>query len=312
MPNAPRTAKPKRLSNSNSYQRKNYRYSAYDKNDIIYSRQWKNCKSAYLDDNPICQRCIYHNNVSKNSVINLSVHHIRMRNKYKDLAFDHDNLLTLCNACHNYFSSLETSGREATAIEQAQKVKTNIGIEKKFIAICGNVNTGKSGLMHHIKLNYGNVNIMAIDDYRRKYSDRTEQGEMIAQSHFINDLKKYNSGVIVCIGYGILWQSIKPYIKASILLECSTKLSLERFENTKEKVPLPDSWFKQTSIKESINAIKLYQDNQQYDIRINTDHCENTSDYSKILDKCKHITDMIKSDKSDNLEGLSGGRGVKK
>ena len=120
MPNRPPKAKPKRNKNIN---KKPFRYSQYSKDDIIYSRHWKNLRQSYLARYPICQRCIYFNKVTDLSTKKLSVHHIKMRNVYKDLALCESNLLSLCKMCHNYYSMLEANERYKESIDQGTKVK---------------------------------------------------------------------------------------------------------------------------------------------------------------------------------------------
>ena len=119
MPNLP----PRASTKTKGKRSKPFRYSQYDKNDIIYSRQWKKLRECYLSQYPVCQRCIYYENTTAQSLIRISVHHIKMRNVYKDLTMCESNLLALCEKCHSYFSSLERSGKIKQAEEQGEKVK---------------------------------------------------------------------------------------------------------------------------------------------------------------------------------------------
>ena len=120
MPNLPPKAS---MTKKGQKKDKPFRYSQYNKDDIIYSRQWKKLRECYLSQYPVCQRCIYHENTSAQSLIRISVHHIKRRNVYKDLAFDEDNLLALCERCHGYLSGLESSGRIKQAEEQGTTIK---------------------------------------------------------------------------------------------------------------------------------------------------------------------------------------------
>lgn len=103
--------------------RKPKRVSTYIKGDIIYSDTWNKLRNAYREENPICERCVYLNRVTVTSTYKLSVHHIRMRNKYPDLVYDENNLLTLCTRCHGYFSGLENSGKESQSIKEGEEIK---------------------------------------------------------------------------------------------------------------------------------------------------------------------------------------------
>ena len=114
MPNNPPRIKP------NRYNRCKYSES---KDDIIYSAQWKKLRAQYLELNPICERCLYLNELTYESATKLSVHHIYRRNRYPEMAFDEENLLTLCDACHhNYFDELEAKEPQK-AIEEGLAIK---------------------------------------------------------------------------------------------------------------------------------------------------------------------------------------------
>lgn len=93
-------------------------------NDIIYSYQWEKVSKNYRELHPICERCLYLNQVDLDSVRKLSVHHIKGRLKYPQLAFNYANLLTLCSRCHNgYFTKLEQEGQEEKAIKEGEEIK---------------------------------------------------------------------------------------------------------------------------------------------------------------------------------------------
>lgn len=102
------------------------RYSSYNSNDIIYSRKWKRVRQDHLSQYPICERCVYYNNVTRVSTEKMSVHHIKSRIKYRSLALDPDNLLTLCEPCHQYYTGLESSGRSSLAEKQANNIKQGV------------------------------------------------------------------------------------------------------------------------------------------------------------------------------------------
>lgn len=54
-------------------------------------------KQVILRDNNECQRCKEHGKFS----IGQCVHHKKELRKHPELALDIDNLITLCNTCHN-------------------------------------------------------------------------------------------------------------------------------------------------------------------------------------------------------------------
>ena len=94
-----------------------------NKHDIIYSTQWKKISKAYREYYPVCQRCEYIGTISHRSTIHLSVHHIRGRIKYPLLAFDYDNLLTLCAPCHRIYTTLEREGNHAQSQIEGEMVR---------------------------------------------------------------------------------------------------------------------------------------------------------------------------------------------
>lgn len=55
----------------------------------------------YHRDNYVCQLC------GSNEVLN--THHIYPKKKYPELAYHMDNIITLCNNCHNFFRKHEES-----------------------------------------------------------------------------------------------------------------------------------------------------------------------------------------------------------
>ena len=78
---------------------------------------------THRTENPICQRCLYLGSVDKVSCEKLSVHHIKMVEYNPDLAYDDDNLLTLCVPCHKHFDMLELSGRNSEAELEGEEIR---------------------------------------------------------------------------------------------------------------------------------------------------------------------------------------------
>ena len=116
MPNNPPIAKNKR----GPIKRK----SGTIKGDYIHTRSWRKVRASYMQEQPICERCKYNNDITFMSTYKLSVHHIRLRVKNEHLQDDFCNLLTLCTKCHGYFSMLENNGKEAQAVEEGEQIKT--------------------------------------------------------------------------------------------------------------------------------------------------------------------------------------------
>lgn len=65
----------------------------------ITSRKWRNFrKQVIIADGGYCQRCFIVDGIYNYS--RLEVHHIKPRSLYPELAFDEDNVVTLCKACN--------------------------------------------------------------------------------------------------------------------------------------------------------------------------------------------------------------------
>ena len=78
----------------------------YDKKaDPFYlSRAWRNLRAQALErDHYLCQDCLAEK--ARGGMIRprpaTAVHHIKPRELYPELALDLDNLISLCDACHN-------------------------------------------------------------------------------------------------------------------------------------------------------------------------------------------------------------------
>lgn len=62
------------------------------------STRWKKKRRAILRrDKYMCQECARYGR----KVERREVHHIKFLEEYPELAFDNDNLISLCHACHN-------------------------------------------------------------------------------------------------------------------------------------------------------------------------------------------------------------------
>jgi 5-methylcytosine-specific restriction endonuclease McrA len=62
------------------------------------SKAWQDCRSFILErDNHLCQECLKHKKITPADM----VHHIVELKDDKSKALDEDNLISLCNPCHN-------------------------------------------------------------------------------------------------------------------------------------------------------------------------------------------------------------------
>lgn len=84
------------MSKENSYYDKHKRDS--EARAFYKSRAWVECRALALKrDHGICQDCLNERKVTKAQ----TVHHIKELRDHPELALTLDNLVSLCNACHN-------------------------------------------------------------------------------------------------------------------------------------------------------------------------------------------------------------------
>jgi hypothetical protein len=241
--NKPKHVKPKKL----------------DKDDMIYSSRWGKLRGLYKEHNPICQRCIYLNQLNQKSTERISVHHIYKRLQYPQYAFDMDKLLSLCDECHHkYFDSLER-GKVDMAMKHGRQIKADRYIEGNRIALIGNVNAGKSAYIEQMVCEYPlSYKVLQIDAYRRKHNrGHTWQGEEIARHEFIHDVKNSGDCIVVCIGYGKLWRQIEQMIDEVALVQCDSDACYERYVDTPmhSRPPVPIEWGERLVDREGLRMI---------------------------------------------------------
>ena len=91
-----------------SLSRKN---SSVDTNAIHASYEWECISKTHRTQYPICQRCDYMGDITRDSTQCLSVHHITSLAVDLTKWRDDDNLLTLCTRCHHIYTELENAGK---------------------------------------------------------------------------------------------------------------------------------------------------------------------------------------------------------
>jgi 5-methylcytosine-specific restriction protein A len=90
---------------------------------LINTTRWRNCRERQLHRHPLCQRCEEHGRIR----LAEEVHHIRPvesagdYNGMKVLAYDPDNLMSLCRECHHIIHEQMHSHSKASARDNARR-----------------------------------------------------------------------------------------------------------------------------------------------------------------------------------------------
>lgn len=71
--------------------------------EIYQDKRWKRLRAAKLRENPLCERCEIKNKVVPAAEVHHKIPFDRGRTPQEvdDLAFDMDNLQSLCDPCHD-------------------------------------------------------------------------------------------------------------------------------------------------------------------------------------------------------------------
>lgn len=256
----------------------------HSKDDMIFTNRWNKLRNQYREQHPVCERCQYMNDMTKDSVKNLSVHHIYPRNKFPDMAFNTDNLLTLCSKCHGHYNNLELINLDQ-AMAEGRQIKANRYIQGNRIALIGNINSGKSAIITGMQQlpQYEHYRVIAIDDYRRKYADpltgANQVSEQSARHAFIHDIKNTTDCIIVMVGYGRIWEQVRPMVNSVVLVQCDPAICYERFRATQQRVPVPIEWTDKHVCGDSIRAIADYHKSIECHCVIDTSNCNDTSEF---------------------------------
>lgn len=85
-------------SSRNDYM-KGYYHKNKETQNALNSKKWKNFRSMIIKrDKGICQRCFALRDIFISN--ELQVHHIKPRNKFPELMYDENNVITICKTCN--------------------------------------------------------------------------------------------------------------------------------------------------------------------------------------------------------------------
>ena len=71
---------------------------------IYNSKQWKNLRNSYIAEHPLCERCEQMGKVTSAEAVHHKIPFLSgfTQAEIENLAYDWDNLMSVCNACHNF------------------------------------------------------------------------------------------------------------------------------------------------------------------------------------------------------------------
>jgi hypothetical protein len=154
------------------------------------------------------------------------------------------------------------------------------------VLISGNIASGKGTLIRGLVEELPDYEHLAIDDYRAKYGDGTEDGELRAREQFIFDIRWSENCFIECTGVGKLYSLIKPEIEANFLLYTNQKLCLKRFEERNTKAIIPLNWFRGKKLSQSLYYINTCHDKTKYKLTVRDNK---KKDVLRIVSKVKSL-----------------------
>lgn len=98
----------------------------YDSNPFYITTRWKRKRAAILRrDKYLCQDCKRYGRTTEAK----EVHHIKHLEDHPELAYDDDNLISLCKSCHNARhpeKGNQTRGRYAAVSDRGGGERKNV------------------------------------------------------------------------------------------------------------------------------------------------------------------------------------------
>ncbi len=116
-----------------------------------------------------------------------------------------------------------------------------------IILLFGNIGSGKTSLANALVRKTGYA-YYAIDEYRKKYSDGSHQGEEMARKYFLETLSKRNNIIIEALGVGSLSDQLYQVLadnweeKLIVVLDVPEDICLRRISTRKWDIPFPESF----------------------------------------------------------------------
>jgi len=128
------------------------------------------------------------------------------------------------------------------------------------ILLFGDIAAGKTTILNIIKQEYCDFEIVAVDDFRRKFGDNTMKGEKKALESFILEIQKDKNQIIEASGLGKLgfeiYEKISEFneVVLLIILRIPAEEIKKRIENRIWDIPFPRKQEKLNEIILSVNS----------------------------------------------------------
>ena len=75
------------------------------------SKEWQDCRASYIQEHPLCEICLEKGIINPAVIVHHKIH--LNEDNYQDttISLNHDNLQSVCQACHNeiHFKKTRTS-----------------------------------------------------------------------------------------------------------------------------------------------------------------------------------------------------------
>lgn len=144
------------------------------------------------------------------------------------------------------------------------------------VLVFGNVGSGKTTVLNKLKEVFP-FEVIAIDDFRRKFSDGSKLGELDARDNFFAAIKPNQNQFIECIGVGKVADRLHNLLESNfelvicLTLLASKEICQERLSNRIWDIPFPDPLEKVSSLLERTDVkISNKEINEKWSSRQNT------------------------------------------
>ena len=111
------------------------------------------------------------------------------------------------------------------------------------IFVIGNINAGKTFYINKLKNIFSNYEVIAIDDFRKKYGDGTIKNEKLARKKFVQKINNTNDCLVEFSGLGEFVDKINKKNYLVIHVNTNKDVCIQRINDDKfAAIPYPKEW----------------------------------------------------------------------